>query len=116
MFFIVLEVILNHQKLYVKCSYTYWVVDMVGGVLCEYYEYQINIIHHPLIEITILDDVKIAIYSCTYFCPVRGGQVWYSPGIKGGELTGRSLEPGSPWPPHPPPSSSPHSPSHTGLM
>ena len=56
MFFIVLEVILNHQKLYVKCSYTYWVVDMVGGVLGtmwvlwisnQYYPSSINRNHDP---------------------------------------------------------------------
>ena len=45
------------------------------GLLWEYYEYQINKYYHPLIEIAILDDVKIAIYSCSYFCPGRGGQV-----------------------------------------
>ena len=50
-------------------------MDVVLGLLCEYYEYQINNIHHPLIGIPILDDVKIAIYSCSYFCPGRGGQV-----------------------------------------
>ena len=44
------------------------------GLLWEYYEYQINILS-SINRFTTPDDVKIAIYSCSYFCPGRGGQV-----------------------------------------